>query len=794
MSSSYKSNFQRTQSKVWWGAIPERDHYGFVSLPEIKSPKLKKQIHTPPEISTTSWSYRRGSPGSLKSHDSGFSDSDNSPPAPSSSSTTSSTSSPTPSLTYSDGKNYAAKNNLDKFTPKKSVNHQINEVISERSPPTSVSSDRSTPPTVIRKKIKTHIHPDTCRRISFSAPTSPIYERIDPPSLIHQIDSMTYATTSPITSTNSLNVSESNDTERCKCPTKDRSIKRGKVVTRRSSDRKLLKCMSQLSVGSANDFYQLADQRVPSSPDHNSPPSTPPPLAHLEEEATVMQQKAIPQTPKSILKASTPKSYNNETIVFGTGGSSSSPKPPLPTYAELFPTKTSTPNAKHVAKANRSVHVYDSLSEVLELSATMNWDTCTYIEYTNPLLNGHSSSVQFWLDETRSSYCHEVLSTLQTKSVSQTAVRYTELNSAMAGKLIRQLQSKSLMLQYEFEALERMRYNDDDDDGDELLKSMPDLVTRLHASVMEFVQKLGIKKIFRNEKNVTNIQFKNNVAQIIDMSYDLVRAVAPRSTDLDPAMLIEDIQILKRYLLITVRMVFEKLMRIIIDRIEDSQCNLILRSNLSMVAMLSNMEYTGFASLNDAFLATDAVKVLLVVCAESNAANVRALALRALATICSSNEAIRQFEAAGGTEILKEILTDEIKTVQRSDPEIREALSAFTQVTAPWHGKDHSLSGLKDMVESLVEYIANLAVKTNCCQTLLLAVAALNNLSRMETNSIYSLMSNETILKLKGACEARGPGASIFLYVSFFFFRLFSPQIDNVFFSSLFRNNLFVCY
>lgn len=757
---SFKSNFQRTQSKVWWGAMPERDHYGFMSLPETKkttaTAAAARQVHTPPEISTTSWSYRRGSPGSLKSHDSGFSDSDHSPSAP-----ISSTSSPTHSCSYSEEKNYSIPNELEKLTPKKTVNHQINTIINDRTP-SSVSSDRSTPPTVIRKKINTDIHPDTCRRISFSAPTSPVYERIDPPNLINQIDNLTYATTSPITSNNSLSSSPLSD---CKCP-KNRSIKRGKVLTRSNrSDRQLLKCVSQISIGSANDFYQLAEHCVPQSP---TPPPPPPLLSsnhsqqHLNEEPTIMQQKAIPQTPKSILKAS-PKSYNNETVTFGTAGTPQ--KPALPTYAELFPTTTSTPKSNNRYDQQ---HIYDSVSDVLELSATMNWDTCTYIEYSNPMLNGHSSSVQFWLDETRQSYCHEVLSTLQTKSVMQNAARSTELNSAMAGKFIRQLQSKSLMLQYEFEAIERLRPNadDDDDDADELVKKMPVLVSRLHASVMEFVQKLGIKKIFRNERDAKNIQFKNNVANIIDMSRDLARSVEPRKTDPDPDTIIEDIQILKRYLLITVRMVFEKLMRIIIDRIEDSQCNLILRSNLSMVSMLSNMEYTGFASLNDAFIATNAVKVLLVVCAESTAANVRALALRALATICSSYDAIRQFEATGGTEILKEILTNEIKTIQRSEPEMREALSAFTQITAPWHGKEHSLSGLKPMVESLVEHITAIAVNTACCQTLLLAVAALNHLSRMEKTSIYSLMSNETILKLKGACEGRGPGASIFLYVS----------------------------
>ena len=771
---SFKSNFQRTQSKVWWANVPERDDYGFASLPEISAAKARsRKSLTPPEISTTSWSYQRGSPGSLKSQDSGFSDSDHSHNQSSSSIHNNSSNSSDES---SNNHNLSPTNGSNKLTPNKNINHQINLHLTQRSP--SISSDQSTPPTVIRKKINIDHTQAVGRRISFSAPSSPVYERIDSPCLLEQINSINFSSTSPNSSNSSIGIDKTpisqNDIEanNCKC-TKDRSIKRGKVITRSSlrTNRKLLSCVSQLSIGSTTDVYHLSTVHAEQSGSA---------LNANDMEAPIMMQKAIPQTPpKSILKS--PKLYNNETVIFGTGDakyiadsnnnniSQDEQKKHLPTYTELYPPKsTSTPN-KDMAKNNLDAtenHNF-TYADFLDLTATMNWQTCTYINYTNPLLNNHASSVQFWLDELRSTYCHEVLSTLQTKSISQNAIKNSELNSAIAGKIIRQLQSKAMMLQKDFEKIEDMLNLDDDS---ELCEKVPYFVMRLHESIFEFIQKLGYKKIFRMEKNAALKTFKSNVASIMDMSRDLKRAVATRLDELENSVLLEDVHILKRYLMITIQMVFEQLVKIIVDRVEVVECDLILRSNLSLLAMLSNMDYTGFASLNEAFIANEAVQVLLVQCVESKSSSIRTLSLRALATICSTKQTIRQFEQAGGTEVIKDILTETGGSVKRSDLELREALSVFTQITAPWHGSDHHLDGLKDFTECLVEHITNIGITTTCCQTLLLAFAALNNLSRMEKTSIYSLMSNETILKFKAATMARGPGASIFLYVSIVFY------------------------
>lgn len=713
------SNFRRGQSKVWWGsavqddvfALAEQRHFLQSHIPVIQ----EADVSAASIVSTSIWDHRRGSPGSLKSHDSGFSDSENFQ---------------TKILNQSSPNNSQNTNKSvsDKLTSNKNVNQEINMYITSRSP--SVCSDQSTPPTVIRRKIVIeNTHPCTARRISFSAPCSPVDERAhNSPDLNDKIDSLNYSSTSPVKvtpdSTDPLTKSSIRS-----------SLKRGSRLS--SSERKvtrnLLSCFS-------------------------------------------------PFGDKSKMNEKTFSNYNNETVVFGCGDdnnknrseSSNASKNSveaniLPTYSELYPTETSTPkkiNRKMLPNLQSPI-LSDSL-DVLDLTATMNWNTCTYIEYTNPLLNGHAASTQFWLDEIRTSYCHEVLSTLQTKSVAQEAARNMKVNSATAGKVVRHLQSTAMQLQTRFDKVERLLCPLTADNDSR--SKVPSLIIGLFEEIMQYINKLKHRNVFRSENGTDLKRFEELVNEIIDMSIDLHKLVSSEPETVETKTLRSDIQRLRHCVTRVTDKVFEKLIRIIVDRIEETQCDLILRSNLTMLSMLSNIEYVGIASLNEAFLRTNTVKVLLGICMGCRYSSVRTLALRALATICSTRELIRQFEENEGIDILNDVLTvrDGEGTVERltPEPELREAVSVLTQITAPWHELMRSLDGLKSNLESLVENVSKLVDKTSCCQTLLLCAACLNNIVLMEATAVYSIISNESILRLKVACVQRGPGASIFLFVS----------------------------
>lgn len=591
--------------------------------------------------------------------------------------------------------------------------------------PVSVKST-TTPPTVIRRnksELITSTSPNFQRR-SLSAPSSPVSFTRDC-DIINQINRISLVTNSVMTAKSKSD---------CKCL--NSSSQRAEITRkRRVSNLKVRRSLITADVETSQ----------PSSDDE--------------------------------LKA-----YNNETVYLGVGGDvawqdDNNNKPALDgkedSYEEhnnsssmlrehnrsLFNVvSTSTPKAMK-AKRNELDFPYCDMHTISMVSPKGGITIPYYMEYENPRLNGHALSVQHWLDDIRMSYNHEVMSTLQTKSIAQEAFRNLKITTATVAKIVRQLQTRALILQGEFERVEKIMRGELEGSFRDALVAAKDLVD----SVDSFTKVLERRSVFFAECQQDSRKFHDNIDQMKIIVRDLNISLG-KSHYLEADALREDIEVLKRYTLITLRLVFEKLIRVIVSNIENCQCDLVLRANLNMVATLSNIDYTGFASLNDAFLKNNAIRVFLLICLDSKFSSVRALSLRALATVCSSRESIKQFGDAGGVEIVKDILSEDSRSFKRTEPERREAVSLFTQITAPWHGSEHTVAGLKDCAESIVESLTDIVETTICCQTLLLCAASLNNLSYLETTSIYSIMSNETIIKLKEAVEKRGPGVSIFLY------------------------------
>ncbi|XP_065094623.1 uncharacterized protein LOC135715152 [Ochlerotatus camptorhynchus] len=833
-----RSNFQRSQSRVWYGngnSVPDNPFYGdalamgsgyyfhynqlqgrqpsslrpsqpssFQDLEEeeelLVQTTPEKQINGNVNTSagstnssgsarsgSTVWNEanRQGSPASHKSQDSGFSDTELSPNMPSINSNTSSNS-----------KNFN-ESSPDKLTPKRTINEQL----FQRSP--SISSEVSTPPTVIRRPAPEIARDEiTARRISYSEPHSPTLSPADPcEDLVSKIDSLNFDNTSPLDGSQlsgKFNTTEedgcpsstgpSSLSSSCHCPTRSSgsSLKRGRVITKCSRVKRNLN--HQLR-DSEEEMISLDSSELTSILNQT-----------LAQDVSLSALK----TPKSILKS--PPSYNNETVFLGyvspdrnnnlrskCGENIPTRDKELPSYAELYPNGTSTPimyppkfyrslpptptRTQRSPTKLRPTKLIDNFYEEPDPDPNHRLSSKaeqTFTEYDNPLLNGHTPAVQSWLDGLRFSYQSEVMSILQTKSISVEATRNIKMTSATAVKLIRHLQSKVISLQGEFEKVEKVfasikRYQqqqeeEDEDDEKEIYQKAAPLVQSLAANIYEFIQKQKSNDYFGKDstERADLKKFQENSQSLVDMTTDL-RIAAANGEDFDYRSVEEEVQIIKRYFLITIRLIFKNLVKVIVDTIEDSKCDLILRSNLSYVSMLSNLDFQGLASLNDAFISNGTVRALLIVCIECKFSSIRALTLRALATVCSTTETIRQLEKADGVEILRDILADQ-KSHERSEPEFREAVSVLTQITAPWHGEDHRIDGLRQHVHAIVEAVTEIVDKTTCCQTLLLCSACLNNLTRIEATAVYSLMSHEAAGKLKAAADRRGPGASIFLF------------------------------
>ncbi|XP_035783599.1 uncharacterized protein LOC118461875 [Anopheles albimanus] len=824
-----RSNFQRSQSKVWFGNEPPNSGFGsgpmmsgfrpygpptgypfhmgtmvrtqypsFHDLEEEDEELIEEQQQRPDDQKSggtaNDWAEanRQGSPSSHKSQDSGFSDTETSPNTAGGHSKCSLSESQSP----------------DQLTPKRSIDDEQHEPF-QRSP--SLNSEIPTPPTVIRRPAAGRrdeteqddagdvaVAPHNGRRLSYGGPTNEANEN-GGESVEGGAESSQSGATSP-RSGGSI------------------SLKRGRVITKNSRVKRNL--TEQLS-NSSEEMISLDSSELTNLLNETIHNDGRPDGPNRQQEPAAAA--AGSWTPKGILKTSGARIANDSgQDAFKREGKE------LPTYAQLYPAGTSTP-IKHQSKLYRSLPLspshrtqnvassprvvptrlgapagsavesfYDEPDHTVSHSSTASEHALSYTIYDNPLLNGHMPAVQHWLDGLRFGCQNEVMSILQTKSISVEAGRTMKMTSGVAVKILRHLQTKVVTLQGAFERVEKLfaaikRYqtqqqetdegrgeDEREEDEKEIYQKVAPFVHGLASDIYEFVVKQRSNDYFSRESSERDDRRKyvENSQSLLDMATDL-RIAAANEESFDYCSVEEEIQIVKRYFLITVRLMFKSLVKVIVDTIENAKCDLILRSNLSYVAMLSNVDYGGLASLNDAFISNYTARTLLLVCVESKFSSIRALALRALATVCSTTEAIRQLERADGLEILRDILVTEQRKPtsrqsqyqqpdqERSEPELREAVSVLTQITAPWHGEDHRLEGLKQHVHSIVEAITEIIEKTTCCQTLLLCAACLNNMTRIEPTAVYSLMSQDTVGKLKAATELRGPGASIFLYEQF---------------------------
>lgn len=639
-------------------------------------------------------------------------------------------------------------------------------MVSSKSEFGSPSSTRTveTPPTVVRRPGRSDFYTslvNVSRRISF--PTSPLAnnkqthsvsqqedEEDDGPSLMEKLDNMKLMNESPVAKQLSANDSSNNTQSGSDAGTTPIRGSNPRIKKRRKVQRKATTPLTPTR--RRYQGYEDNDNELDSD----------------LEEAQDSSRTAIPEYNNETVYlggvpptcSTPPPPYNNETVVLGGPLDDSLNNTMKFDEHGVSPLRLNARFSGHTSTPKALKGIYPSgctLPPMIESH-----------EYDNTLLNGHSPDVQYWLDDLRMSYEHEVMSTLQTKSIAQEAVKNLQITTSTVAKFIRQLQQKALRMQSSFEKTERLL------GGTENISLHEALTGSLHLldNVTEFTHILERRSVFFAESRMERKRYEDYIDQIRMVHKD-TRYSLENQHYINLESLLEDLQVLKRILLISVRLVYEKLVRILIQSIENGRCDLMLKANINMVATLMNIDYDGFASLTDAFVQTEAVRTLLVVCLDNKLSSVRAQALRALATICCAPEPIFQLGSCGGIEVIRDILQigdlnkkSNQNGMKRSDLERREAVSLLTQITAAWHGPEHRVDGLKDCVETVVEGLTRLLVFTECPQTLLLCTAALNNLSRMEITSHYSIMSHETIFKLIDTMERRDEGITVFLYVS----------------------------
>ncbi|KAL7303279.1 hypothetical protein TKK_0004473 [Trichogramma kaykai] len=148
--------------------------------------------------------------------------------------------------------------------------------------------------------------------------------------------------------------------------------------------------------------------------------------------------------------------------------------------------------------------------------------------------------------------------------------------------------------------------------------------------------------------------------------------------------------------------------------------------------------------------------LLSLVSAGRLSTDLRCACLRALACVCSCLEAVDQFVAEAGPEILVDLLA----APETPEAEKSEAAALVVQLTAPWIER-MGLPHLEAYCERLVEALTELAEATHDKQTLLLAAAAINHLSHSR-HSIRHIVERDSIKKLL-RCVKKSQGGNVWL-------------------------------
>ena len=136
-----------------------------------------------------------------------------------------------------------------------------------------------------------------------------------------------------------------------------------------------------------------------------------------------------------------------------------------------------------------------------------------------------------------------------------------------------------------------------------------------------------------------------------------------------------------------------------------------------------------------------AVSLLVHLLSTSHHKEVRAATLRALATLCSVLEAIRQLEEVRGVEVIAKLLSD----LTITESERAEAAGVLAQVTSPWIEDNDYVLGVTENAFNLVKNLTELCRNTRCDETFLLGSAALANLSFLSPLILTAMSSQDTV-------------------------------------------------
>ncbi|KAJ8720740.1 hypothetical protein PYW08_006205 [Mythimna loreyi] len=386
--------------------------------------------------------------------------------------------------------------------------------------------------------------------------------------------------------------------------------------------------------------------------------------------------------------------------------------------------------------------------------------------------------VQYWLCDLVGSCDNECMTTLQSKPLGAEMKALVSASSATITGNIKKVQTHGQIIVHQYSDV--LRQIED-------RKSSEEQICLLVANINEFVLAHSITLNTKppGETPERWDKIKRSLQLYLQKLIDVGEDVKVELNESNPEwnLVLKHLDTLIEIFLETTKAVLVQQMKTLVSIIEEPPSDMILKSTLTSIGHLAMLSDTTESALHEKctkimknitelpFVDCAVPRALLTAIIESNKSSIKALSLRALATVCVTGDAVKQFEEGGGIEIISDILSDR----SNPEPQMREAITVLTQITAPWLRGHYDLTQLHLYLNTIVDNITGILSRTDCCQLLLLCTACLVNLVRElelvkkeedvtpSSDIVEVITKHRTVERLLEAVKRRGPNISVFL-------------------------------
>ncbi|XP_043198282.1 protein inscuteable homolog [Amphibalanus amphitrite] len=334
-----------------------------------------------------------------------------------------------------------------------------------------------------------------------------------------------------------------------------------------------------------------------------------------------------------------------------------------------------------------------------------------------------SPSVRHWLHQTCWEVDVECMNTLQSKSVISDMSHLLALAARNARTNIRDIQVRAKTVSREFASL-FTRMEDLD------VREVPRIAQTVTERIQNFVREYELSHPDGQSSHVHNL---DKLRSLMEKMLEYVKSCGQMNRTFKVDDLVEVLTSLAQAFNHLVDLILGEEVKVLLSSLSPERDVLCLKLGLRS---LTSVGLDGGRLCR--ILAGQGAAARLVSLAAGRRRQVRPQALRALATLCCVSQGIKAFEQADGLRVVTSILTD----ARSTEEERSECAGVIAQVTSPWVDSIHHVRGISDHVEDIIRELIGLAATTDSVETLLLASAALANLTFLNIGAVRLLLHN----------------------------------------------------